>query len=169
MKKLLSLLLVFLTLFSAASCSQNPIDAVTMKLNDTEKYDGCQIKLAADKNAEASYTLSPEGFDWDALERKGYSFRISVTYDVYYEKDWSIGVGYLGSPKYEITLLASDGTSKSDENLGTTENAVTKSLSITQSPDKVKDAEFTLTFSTDNIQNIIHFENITVKYECIKQ
>ena len=116
----------------------------------------------------ASYYITPNGFDMDELEKKGYNMRITVTYDVYYKKDWSVGLGYLGSPKYEISLVNSDGMGKIDKDMSTSTSSQTRTFSVSASIADLKNTRLVLTFSTDNIQNIIYFRNITVDYQCFK-
>ena len=116
----------------------------------------------------ASYYITPEGFEWDKLEEKGYKMKITVTYDVYYKKDWDLGFGYAGSPKYEVSVVNSDGMGKIDDNMPTETTSQTRTLSFSSKIVDLKNTRLVLTFSTDNIQNIIYFKNIKIDYQCYK-
>ena len=91
---------------------------------------------------------------------------LSITIRFSYTKDWSLGLGYLGSPKYEVTVVNSDGMGKIYNDLPTTTNSQTQSFSFSMSIADLKDTRLVLTFSTDNIQNLIHFKNIKINYRC---
>lgn len=169
MKKTFSIVLLLALIFSLVSCSgANPLDAVTLKLNDTMHCKDCSIKLSTDQNMSKSYYITPEGFEWDKLEEKGYKMKITVTYDVYYKQDWDLGFGYAGSPKYEVSVVNSDGMGKIDDNMPTETTSQTRTLSFSSKIVDLKNTKLVLTFSTDNIQNIIYFKNIKVDYQCYK-
>ena len=171
MKKLffviLILAVVLVAVYSMGGASF--IDALTMKLEDTERYEDCSIKFSMNADMAVSAYITPTGFDWEQLEKRGYEeMKITVTYDVYYEKEWEIGLGYAGSPKYEVSIFNSDGLGKMDENLSTTTSPQTRTFSIKANISDLKDTRLVLSFSTDNIQNMIYFENIKVDYKCYK-
>lgn len=171
MKKVFSFFLLIAVVFSFVSCSAagiDPLSEITLKLKDTQKLQGCSIKFSTSTDMSASYYITPSGFDMDELDKKGYNMRITVTYDVYYKKDWNLGLGYLGSPKYEISVVNSDGMGKINENLTTSTSSMTRTFSVSASIADLKNTRLILTFSTDNIQNIIYFKNITVDYQCFK-
>ena len=154
---------------SISSCSAaNPLDGVTLKLEDSQRCTDCSIKFSASTDMSASYYITPQGFEWDKLEEKGYKMKITVTYDVYYKKDWSLGLGYAGSPKYEVSVVNSDGMGKIDNNMTTSTSTQTRTISFTSQIVDLKNTRLVLTFSTDNIQNIIYFKNIKVDYQCYK-
>ena len=156
-------------LFSISSCSgTNPLDLVTLKLEDTQRCKDCSIKFSTSTDMSASYYITPEGFEWDKLEEKGYKMKITVTYDVYYKKDWDLGLGYAGSPKYEVSVVNSDGMGKIDDNMSTQTTSQTRTLSFSSKIVDLKNTRLVLTFSTDNIQNIIYFKNIKIDYHCYK-
>ena len=94
--------------------------------------------------------------------------KITVSYDVYYKKDWDLGFGYAGSPKYEVSVVNSDGMGKIDDNMPTETASQTRTLSFSSKIVDLKDTRLVLTFSTDNIQNVIYFKNIEVDYLCYK-
>ena len=145
-----------------------PPTTVTLKLNDTRRCADCSIKFLSDKDMSASYYITPSGFDLDKLDESGYYMRITVTYDVYYKKDWDLGLGYIGSPRYELSLVNSDGMGKIQNDLPTSTTSQTKTVTYTTSCANLKNTRLILTFSTDNIQNIIYFKNIRINYQCIK-
>ena len=166
MKKYVSIVLLFAMMFSFVSCSG--INMSTLKLEDTQRCKDCSIKLSTSTDMSATYYITPEGFEWDKLEEKGYKMKITVTYDVYYKKDWGLGFGYAGSPKYEVSVFNSDGMGKIDANIPAEATPTTRTLSFSSKIVDLKDTRVVLTFSTDNIQNIIYFTNIRVDYQCYK-
>ena len=169
MRKIVSVVLLLVMVFSISSCSgANPLDSVTLKLKDTQRCRDCSIKFSTSTDMGASYYITPEGFEWDKLEEKGYKMKITVTYDVYYKKDWDLGFGYAGSPKYEVSVVNSDGMGKIDDNMSTKTTSQTRTLSFSSNIVDLKNTRLVLTFSTDNIQNIIYFKNIKVDYQCYK-
>ena len=140
-----------------------------LKLEDERRCENCSIKfMDSDYNASATYYITPSGFELDKLDVKGYRMQITVSYTVYYKKNMLIDIGYLGSPKYELTILNSDGLGKQQTDLTTSKTEQTRSLTVTSAMADLKDQRLTLTFSTDNIQNVIYFKNIVVTYQCIK-
>lgn len=126
------------------------------------------IKMWSGSNPSTTFNITPTGFDFEELEKKGYYVRINLSYDVYYNKDYTFPIGYAGSPKYEVTLLNEKLVGFQEKDLTTTTSTKTKTFTWTQVPEFFNDESFTLTFSTDNIQNTIYFKNITVTYECVK-
>ena len=167
MKKILLTILILLFALFGASCSiATPVDNITMKLSDTQNFENSSIKFSTNYNSSANYYITPNGFDWEKLQEKGYYMQITITYDVCYEKDWMLGLGYAGSPKYEISVTNSDGIGKMDKNLTTKTSVQTRTFSLLSSASDLKDTKLVLTFSTDNIQNIIYFSNIKIDYQC---
>ena len=126
-------------------------------------YDSSGIAVQGDK-----ITVVKSVGRVEELEKKGYYVRINLSYDVYYNKDYTFPIGYAGSPKYEVTLLNEKLVGFQEKDLTTTTSTKTKTFTWTQVPEFFNDESFTLTFSTDNIQNTIYFKNITVTYECVK-
>ena len=129
-----------------------------------------KIKDWAGDDSYVSYNIMPTGFDYDKLEKEGYRIQIKVTYDVYYEKDYDVplDVGYAGAPKYDAYILKSNGTGYGDSDLSTTKSSKSRTIETTLSPSTVKNEKLTLKFSTDNIQNLVHFKNIKVEFTCVK-
>ena len=174
MKKIIMLMLCSL-IFVLSGCRESMQDISTaienLKLTDTVRCKSCSIKfMDSNYNSSASYYITPNGFEMDKLEERGYHMEIKVTYDVYYKKDYEVlwDIGYAGSPRYEISIMNSDYMGKAENDLSTTTNGVTRKLSIRASIADIKNQRWVLTFSTDNIQNIIYFNNIVVTYTCYK-
>ena len=117
---------------------------------------------------ERKASIMPVGYDFEKLGQKGYKMDIIVTYDVCYEKDWDLKFGYVGSPRYEVYLETSYGNCESQENLPTYEVPKTQKISTTIRMIDLVNTHLILRFSTNNIQNIIHFSNITIEYNCYK-
>lgn len=142
-----------------------------LKTEGVQRYTDSTIKFLDDSMRESVYyTVTPNGFDLNALAQKGYQMTITATYDVRYEKDYDVllDIGYVGSPKYEVSLMDSDGLGKHQVDLGTSKNADTRTIQIQSSVIDLLNDKIILKFSTDNVQNIIHLENITVTYKCVR-
>ncbi len=142
-----------------------------LKTEDSQWCKNCQIKfMDSELDGALYFSLTPNGFDMNALATEGYWMTITVTYDVRYIKDYDVlwDVGYAGSPKYEISLMNSDGFGKHQNDLGTSKTADTRTISLRKSAAELINEKITLKFSTDNIQNIICFENIVVSYMCTR-
>ena len=139
-----------------------------IKTSYTATCNDRSIKDWGSNSSKISYDITPTGFDLKALEEKGYKVSISVSYDVYYRKDYDVpfDVGYVGAPKYEIYLDNARGVGPYEEDIKATKSSVTKNISYTYPISALND--ITLTFSTNNKQNIIYFENIKITYTCIK-
>ena len=150
-------------MFSCGGTDGNPFTPESqIKTSDVSYCQDCKVYASA-----STYYITPSGFDWDALEKKGYdTISITVSYSVSYQKNWKIGLGYLGAPKYEVTLANSDwlGNTISDQVAPST--ATKRSHSFTLRIVNVKNIRLTLSFSSDNIQNNIYFKNITINYRC---
>ena len=163
MKKIISCMLysfvILSCVFSLVSCKNSN---VTLKLKDTATLEDFSVF-----NSSTSGYITPEGFDWDKLEKKGYTMKITVNYDVYYEKNWG-DLGYVGSPKYEISIKTSDGMGQSDSNMTTSTTAKTRSISFSCRAVDLKNTSIILEVSSNNIQNIIHFKNVKINYTCYK-
>ena len=177
-KTFLFLITLFLSILTLTSCnsyssgtsSYKPFEE-KLKLTDSIKCKDCSIKFMSDNfSSELSYYVTPNGFEMNKLSEKGYYMTITVSFDVYYEKSYNVlwDVGYMGSPKYEVSIVNSDNLGKMDSNQLTYQNKVSRSIAITSSVSDMIGQRFILKFSTDNVQNIIHFEDINVKYNCLK-
>lgn len=168
-------LLIILLLIPLMGCSED-IEFIkdkieNLKLEDSAKCENFSIKFMDDDySSSTSFYITPNGFEMDKLEEKGYSMQINVTYNVYYRKDYNVlwDVGYAGSPKYEISIVNEDGLGKFEYDLPTTKSPVSKSLTLTAQIADIKDQRWVLSFSTNNIQNIIYFSDILITYTCFK-
>ena len=114
--------------------------------------------------------ITPSFFDLPALAAKGYTITITVSYNVHYVKDFvGVGdIGYLGSPKYEVEFLLSDSVVKSERDLGTSTSSDNRTISYTALASYFFGKNFKVRFSTDNIQNQVHIEDVVVTYKCTK-
>ena len=142
-----------------------------LNLTEAKNLSSAAIKNWTDYEHKVGWFISPSKLNLEALKEKGYRrLYITVYYDVYYEKDYEkpFDIGYMGSPKYEAYLQISEGYAKSLENLETTKQAASRSFSFYQAIEYFMGQRIYLVFSTDNIQNIVHFTNIRVEYECTK-
>ena len=143
------------------------IYAKWLKTSDTAKCADVSIKLGTGYNSAVFWYITPSGFDLDELALKEYYLEIIVTYEVFYEKDYDVlwDIGYAGSPKYEAYILNSDKVGTVKEDLSTSKETTKRSMTYKINAADLKNHSITLNFSTDNIQNIIHFKNIAVSYE----
>lgn len=138
-----------------------------LKISDKSRCKDVSIKWDKDHDSSVLWYITPSGFDLDELSKREYNLEITVTYKVYYEKDYDVlwDVGYVGSPKYEAFILNSDNVGVIKENLTTNLEADSRSMTYKIKTADLKHNSITLRFSTDNIQNIIYFEDIVVTYE----
>ncbi len=170
MKK--TFILITLLLFLFVSCSNinsnTPIiDQVYLKLEDKVKLENCKIKMSSKYDSSCSYSITPNGFDLDELAKKGYIMNIAIKYNVYFEKDYSFPIGYMGAPYFQISLMNSEYMGWEEKKLASSnpqQELFSKNISISE----LKNTKLILTFSTQNIQNIIYITNAVVEYKCIK-
>ena len=165
MKKILLLILSAIMLFSAVSCETSELK--------TESKVNCEsfaIKFSTSTSSTKALAVTTEDFDFDALKEAGYkSVKITVSYKVSFEKHWGFGnIGYLGNPRYDVSLLNSDGVGESKTALETDTKQKSEKIIKTFTIDEVIDKEFALTFTTTNVQNLITFEDIVVEYSVKK-
>lgn len=172
MKKIFKLLLTIIMLvvcaFSICACdaTEDIREAVNpIKLSDSMRCEGTTIKASA-----SSYVITPAGFDYDELNKRGYRMTIRVSYDVYYTKDWDVlwDIGYLGAPKYEVCILDDDLVGKMNSDVVAPSSTKNRSIAYTTDVVNLIGSKVYLTFSSDNIQNKIHFKNINIVFECFK-
>ena len=166
MKKFLTLLLTTAIAFlSLSACTTIAKVLNPLKLNDTIKCTDATIKTSTQ-----SYVITPAGFDFEELNNRGYKMSIKITYDVYYTKAWNVlgDIGYLGAPKYEVCILDDDLVGNMEANVTAPSTSKTKTITYTTNIVNLIGSKVFLTFSSDNIQNEIHFENISVAYNCYK-
>ena len=146
------------------------IYAKWLKTHEVMECTDCKIKWGTGYSSALIYDLTPNGFDLQELSKLGYTVEILVTYSVRYKKDYDVllDIGYAGAPKYEIYLLDAKGVGTIKENLTTTTSNKTRIIELTRPASSLIGDKITLKVSTDNIQNIIYFTNITVVYNCYK-
>ena len=168
MKKFLVLLLTIVLTLSLSACYaveevEDVIDPI--KLSDAKRCADCTIATSA-----STYVITPSGFDLEKLNKRGYKMRITVTYTVSYTKTWDVlwDIGYLGAPKYEVCILDDDLVGKLDADITAPSSSKTRSIYYSTDVVNLIGSKIYLTFSSDNIQNKIHFKNISVKYDCYK-
>lgn len=140
----------------------------------TRKEISCQdvkIKaLSSDYDNNESLYLSLVGFDFDYLEANGMGLQYTINYDVKYKKDYDVlfDIGYAGSPKYELSLINGDLKGYFERDLPTTKSARETVYTYNSPLIFSKDQRIELVFSTDNIQNIITFSDISVTIQAIR-
>lgn len=141
-----------------------------LRVKETNKCKDSKIKCWEGYSSAAGYGITPSGFDYERLSREGYSFKVKITYDVYYKKDYEalLDIGYAGAPKYEAYLVNGKGDYYGKSDLSTTTSSKTRTIEYDIKLSEMKNTTWSLEFSTDNIQNIIYFENIVVEFTCIK-
>ena len=140
-----------------------------VKIENTAQCNNCKIKLDNNHNSNVYFQITPSGFDTNRLSELGYSkIKILVTYDVFYVKDYTgLDMFYAGSPRYEISLYNSNKLGQFQEDKSTSTNAVTRTIENEILISDISNDNITLEFSTNNIQNIIHFQNIIITYQCV--
>ena len=141
-----------------------------IKLTDERRLEDASIKMAIGENMLATYSITPVGFDYEELNKRGYAMNITVSYQVKYVKTYKIpfDIGYAGPPKYEFTVLGTNLMGTMEANLTTTTSLTQRSHSFAAHIVDLQGETLTLTFSTDNVQNTIYFKNIVVSYQCVK-
>ena len=142
-----------------------------LKTSSTTTCTSCKIKWDSDIGESKIYKLTPSGFNLTRLQEKEYrSIEIKAEYDVYYKKDYNIigDIGYMGAPKFEVYLLNSNKVGQFQEDIKAQTSPVHRSITYNILISDIPSDSITLEFSTNNIQNIIYFENIVVTYTCKK-
>ena len=175
MKKIVIMILIVTLMVGLVGCSevveQISQSVENLKLEDKRKCKDLEIKFMDSKyNSSGSYYVTPSGFEMDKLDERGYYMEIVVTYSVHYKKDYDVlwDIGYAGSPKYEVSIVNSDGMGNFESSLNTKTSKMTRSISVRSSVVDFKNQRWVLTFSTDNVQNIIYFTDIVINYRCFK-
>lgn len=115
-------------------------------------------------------SITPSFFDLYTLAQEGYRVNIEVEYSVYYEKTYNVlwDIGYLGAPKYEAFIYNSEKDGVLKKNLTTSLSSTTRVISYETYASALINDNITLGFFTDNVQNKVHIEDITVHYVCYK-
>lgn len=124
------------------------------------------VSYDIEHNYKAEYLVNPSEFDLEVLAAQGYDIKIDVTYEVFYEKNYDIPFGYRGAPDHDVHLTDSYDQGTMNEDLPTTETATEESVSIIISAEKLTERNYYLRLMTYNLQNIVHFQNISVTYTC---
>ena len=141
-----------------------------LQLADTMNCPSTSIKFWEGSSSSSTIYLTPAKFDLEKLAKLNYSMEITVSYRVYYTKDYSapMDVGYAGAPKYELYLVNSDDFGEVQEDITAPLQPTTKTATFRARVVDLTNQKIRLTLSTDNIQNTIYFDNICVSYRCIK-
>lgn len=136
----------------------------------TFNCENAKIKDWGDRAEKAMYNVTPKDFDFDRLKKEEYSIKVTITYDVYYKKDYDVpfDIGYMGAPQYEMYFRSSNDKVYGEEDLSTSTSTKTRTFEVTLSVEQIKNRTWYLEFSTDNIQNLIYFKNVTLEYKCVK-
>ena len=161
MKKFLTLFLAITIMLLSFSACNNVVDVITsLKLEDSKYCENTTIKSSL-----STYLITPSGFDLEELNNRKYKMKITVTYDVYYTKDWDVlwDIGYLGAPEFEVCILNDDLIGNMDKNITAPSNLKTKTITYTTDIVNLIGSKVYLTFSSDNIQNKIHLKTVFVK------
>ena len=142
-----------------------------LRVSDAMNCSDCSIKfMDNDFSNSYAYTITPPRFDLDTLATEGYIMEIIVEYNVHYAKDYDVlwDIGYMGAPKYEVYMYNNSTCYVSDKNLTTSKSPTTRTITYKTYATNIKNSKITLVISTDNVQNIIYFDNMTVTYNCYK-
>lgn len=143
-----------------------------LRISNTSTYKGGEIKAWKDSYNLISYYITPNGFEMDKLCENDYNMEITISYKVYYTKDYNapFDIGYAGAPKYEMEVkdVNSNRYFYSERNITTSTSNTPYTISFRQSISDLKQAQLTLSFSTDNIQNTIYIDDVVVTYRCYK-
>ena len=129
-----------------------------------------RIKWDTDEDSSATYNITPYAFDLEYLKKHSYGIRITVKYSYYYVKDYNVlfDIGYAGSPKFEFYIYNTDDVGFYEEDLPTKTTSQTETYSKVVDISFINNKDMFLKFSTNNIQNLIYFKNITVTIEAVK-
>lgn len=142
-----------------------------LKIYD-EKKTNQAIVISGKQDYSSSKTLnvSPSGFDFEELAKKGYLLEITVSFDISYKKKYDVplDIGYVGAPHYEVCLCGEDLKGAFKEDLTAPKSTTTKTISMCISADYYKNNTISLTFHSNNVQNVIYVENISATYRCGK-
>ena len=176
-KKILVLTLIaFNFVFMMVGCSNEPDENKTneepLLLEDTLNINDFKIKhLDSQYSNEISYIITPTKFDLDLLEAENYKMEITLTYDVHYNLHGyeTLEEQMLNTPKYEISILNSNGFGKTEKPpLGAASIKTTRTVTVDVSVEMVNNKSWVMIVSTDNQEYAIYFTNIVVSYRCHK-
>ncbi len=140
-----------------------------LRIHKTVKLADTSIKLDTNFENSSLYSISGDGFNLDRLSELGYRLYLTVSYDVYYEKDYNVwwDIGYMGAPKYEVGVLNDDLMGSLEKDITASTNVIRKKEQWKFSISELENNNWVLVFYTDNIQNIIYFENIELDYSWV--
>lgn len=160
--------LTTVAIFPLSPKNDTVLYAKWLRVSDMISCKNVHLKCWNGYDDTATYYVTPAGFDLDRLNELGYTMKIIVTYQVYYEKDYDVplGIGYAGAPEYNASLINSKNYGDVDEDMPTSTSASYRSLEWILNISDLKNEQLRLIFNTDNIQNIVYFKNITVSYTC---
>ncbi|MBQ9803015.1 MAG: InlB B-repeat-containing protein [Clostridia bacterium] len=141
-----------------------------LKIYDTATAKNTSISGKSGYDAKVSYNVSPPDFDLNALAERNLKLKITVSYDVTYQKKYDAlwDIGYAGAPHYEVYLLGEDLKGAWEEDIVASKSSKTHTLSMATTADYFRNNIIRLTFSTNNIQNVVQIKNIVITYECGK-
>ena len=142
-----------------------------LKIYDERKSDqGLVISGKQGYSSLRSLDVSPMGFDLNALAEKNYLLKITVTYDISYSKKYDVlfDVGYAGAPHYEVYLMGEDLKGNFYEDVTAPKSERTETIVLCTAADYYNNNIISLSFHSNNVQNVIYVENITVTYSCGK-
>ena len=141
-----------------------------LKIYDTAKANDICISGKSGYPYSSSLDISPSKFELEALAKQNLKLKITVSYDVYYQKRYDVlwDIGYAGAPCYEVYLLGEDSKGTWDEDVKTPSSSQTRTISMCPNASYFQNNIIKLTFSTNNVQNAIYISNIVITYECGK-
>ena len=137
-----------------------------LQTKETITCQNTKIKDNSAYNSRETINITPKNLDLNKLAEQGYLITITVTYDVNYTESYDLI--WFGPPEYECYLYKGSVLLEEKENLNTSTSAVRRTITYTGSAATLKGSNLWFEVSTDNIQNIINFSNITVTYKCTK-
>ena len=151
--------------------SDTVLHAKWLKVYDKYNYEGFESVKGEIAKTDFEYIIiNPKDFDISRLSTLGYNVEISVTYDVFYEKDYNVfmDLGYLGAPEYETYIKIGDEKVRSYSNVEATQETKTNNITYTVPASDIINYDIMFHYSTDNIQNIVYVGNVVVEYNFTK-
>ena len=145
------------------------IYAKWLKIRDYGQCEDFAIKDWKGNDSIRSFDVTPR-LDLDELSKQGYRIKMTVNYTVYYKKTYDaiLDIGYAGPPKYEVYWLNSELKGQYFEDIQPSKSKKQKSFDFTNQANVFNNTNWSLTFSTNNIQNTIYFSDVSITYECFK-
>ncbi len=158
------------TLGLISSCS------IDRQNNGNENYEGVftQLKVSdsirlvnatVTEGAYYSYSITPSGFDYEALNKKNYTrMRITVNYHVSYKRTYQgWDLFYKGAPKFDVYIINQDGYGQIETGLEINSNRQ-YSLIYSAPLMDLRNDKIKFKLGSTNIQNEIYFTDMTVDY-----